>query len=107
MPVPSTTPSFGEITRISATEILLKWSDISTDEEAITYLIKYRLLGTIQRRNTDDTSTIVEVSDSSYVISKLDPRVSYAVSVAAKNRAGVGGFSEETIVGCEFTSNDA
>lgn len=69
--------------------------------DAITYLVKYRPLQTVQKRNTDDLSVIVETNQTGYLISGLDPRFGYGVSVAASNGAGVGNYSQEVLVGRE------
>lgn len=97
--VPTVAPKLGSITRISAKEIQVSWSPLAGgDEVAITgYVIKHRPVANIQRRNTEDLAVLIETNETSHVISQLDPRVSYGVSVAAKNAAGRGVFSEEFI----------
>ena len=65
------------------------------------YFVKYRVLERVTRRSLDDTSTIVETTNTSIILSDLDPRYGYAVSVAAKTIAGVGNYSEEIIIGCK------
>ena len=69
-----------------------------------TYLVRYRIVeeeetGRRVRRNIDNVTTVIETSDTSIVIRDLDPRIVYAVSVAAETDAGVGNYSEEMIVG--------
>ena len=71
-----------------------------------TYLVRYRIVeeeetGRRVRRNIDNVTTVIETSDTSIVIRDLDPRIVYAVSVAAETDAGVGNYSEEMIVGCK------
>ncbi len=103
LPVPSAAPTVGEIIRTSATEIQVQWSALSSDNtEAATYLVRYRPLQSVQKRNADDLSTIVETNRTSFVISELDPRFAYAVSVAARNRGGVGNYSQEVTIECEL-----
>ena len=72
------------------------------------YLIRYRIIedevessGRRARRNANNSTTVIETTDTSIVISDLDPRIVYAVSVAARTDAGVGNYSQETIVGCK------
>ena len=67
----------------------------------VTYSVKYRAVERVARRNLDDTSTIVETSNTSIILSDLDPKHGYAVSVAAKTTAGVGNYSAEIITGCK------
>ena len=98
--VPSVAPQLGEIIRVSATEIQFGWSSVKAGE-VDTYLIKYRALQNRQRRNVDEFSVIVETNQTSYILSDLDPRFSYAISMAARNRGGVGVYSDEIIVGCK------
>ena len=102
--MPSVAPALGEIIRISASEIEVHWSPLLEEEEGSevsTYLIKYRPIQTVRKRNEDDLATVVETNATSFVISELDPRYAYAVSVAASNRGGVGQYSQEVTVGCE------
>lgn len=96
-------PVLGEIIRINAQEIQVTWSKISEDGEGAGievngYLVKYRPLITIQKRNTEELAIVTETNQTSFLISKLDPRRSYGVSVAARNRAGVGVYSDEFVV---------
>lgn len=102
--VPSVPPAVGEIVRVSATEIRVEWNEISpsaSDVEIVVnvYVVRYRPHQPIQRRSIDSSTTFVEVNETNYVISGLDPSFPYAVSVAGKNAAGVGNFSEEVIIG--------
>lgn len=96
----------GEVIRVSASEIHIQWAPFSDDAtEVLTYLVKHRPIRptqNIQKRNTDDLSVIVETNQTSSVISDLDPRLSYAVSVAVSNEGGAGNFSEEIVIGCEL-----
>ena len=101
-PVPTHAPALGEIVRLSATEIQIRWSG-GVATEGLTYLVKYRPVfhSRVQRRNTDNLATIVETNQTDFLLTELDPRFVYAVSVAARNRAGAGNFSEEVTVGRE------
>ena len=100
--VPSVAPRFGEVVRINAQEIQVTWNQITDGKEGVTgYLVKYRPIFIIQKRNTEDLSIVIETTQTSFVISELDPRVSYGVSVAARNTAGVGIYSSEFIVKSE------
>ena len=92
----------GEVIRISASEVHIEWLPA---DEVLTYLVKYRPIQTsivLQKRNADDLSIIVETNRTMFVISGLDPRFAYGVSVASSNRGGAGNFSEEVVVGCKF-----
>ena len=101
-PVPLVAPTLGNVIRISAHEIQVTWTKISEDGEAgieVTgYLVKYHPIPTIQKRNTEDLSIEIATNQTSLVITKLDPRISYGVSVAARNRAGHGLYSDEFVV---------
>ena len=76
------------------------------------YLVRYRITEDAEvessdrrvRRNANNLSTVIETTDTSVVISDLDPRIVYAVSVAARTDAGVGNYSHETIVPCRWNN---
>ena len=78
------------------------------------YLVRYRITEDVDvessdrrvRRNADNLSTVIETTDTSVVISDLDPRIVYAVSVAARTDAGVGNYSHETIVPCRWNNSN-
>ena len=106
--VPTTTPSVGMVTRISATAIQISWEPLSRKQSqgiVNEYLIKYRPteLNRRGRRNIDDLETVVTVtgSTSEYTLEGLDPRRQYTIAVAASTSAGHGNYSEELFVGCE------
>lgn len=108
--VPSVAPTLGEIIRISATEIQVRWSAILDNTAGVmvdTYLVKYWPLPPqrLQKRLSTDLATIIETNRTDYLISGLGPGFSYAVSVAAGNRAGVGNYSQEVVIGCEFSKS--
>ena len=103
--VPSVIPTVGMVTRISATEVQVSWDPLSKEDSlgsSITYLVRYRVHESRVTRNTEDTSSIVEVEESSMVISELEPHLAYAVAVAAKNKRGAGEFSDEIIADSEY-----
>lgn len=73
----------------------------------MSYLIRFRIVeqealgggGRRSRRNSDNLTTVVETSDTPpFVVRDLDPRIVYAISVAARNGAGVGSYGPETTV---------
>ena len=66
------------------------------------YSVRYRKVERVTRRNVDDISTIVETTNTSIVITDLEPNLRYAVSVAAKTSAGVGNYSDEVTLGCKL-----
>ena len=100
--VPSIAPTLGEVTRVSATEIRISWAVAEGNSEVDTYFVKYRpLQNTRRKRNVEDTSVEVVTNQTGYQLSGLDPGFSYAVSVAAGNRAGRGNYSMEVTVPCE------
>ncbi len=88
--------------RKSAGEIEISWDTVVKEEEPITgYIIRYRPVVSNQRRrrnNTEDLATLIETNQTSYVVTGLNPGISYAISVAAKNRAGIGPYSEDIVV---------
>ena len=101
---PRVAPNVGVSRRLSATSIQISWDPLSTVESlgvVTSYSVKYRVLERVTRRNLDDKSTIVETTNASIILSDLDPRYRYAVSVAAKTIAGIGNYSEEIIIGCK------
>ena len=91
-------PTIGMVRRLSATSIEMSW-DPSSD--ATSYSVRYRVVERVVRRNLDGMSTIVETTDTNIIVTDLDPRLGYAVSVAAETPAGVGNYSEEITVGCK------
>ena len=102
--VPSVIPTVGMVTRISATEVQVSWDPLSEEDSlgsSITYLVRYRVHESRVTRNTEETSTIIEVEESNTIISKLEPHLAYSVAVAAKNKRGAGEFSDEIIADSE------
>lgn len=96
-------PIVETVTRISAEEIQVTWNPIVDDKVAITsYVVKYWFIVAIQKRNTEDLAIQVETNQTNYLISQLDPRRSYGVSVAAKNGASLGRFSNAVITNCKL-----
>ena len=98
--VPKVVPNVGVARRLSATSIEMSWSAVEV-LGGVTYSVKYRAVERVARRNLDDTSTIVETSNTNIILNDLDPRQGYAISVAAKTTAGVGNYSAETVIGCK------
>ena len=92
-------PDIGVARRISATSIEMNWDPLS---EAASYSVRYRVVERVARRNLDDTYTTVETTNTSIIITDLDPRLGYAVSVATRASVGVGNYSEEITVGCKL-----
>ena len=97
--------------RISATDIEVSWEPLTPEQSmgvVTAYLVRYRITEDEavssgrgrERRNANNLTTVIETADTSIVISDLDPRIVYAVSVAARTDAGVGNYSHETIVPC-------
>ena len=93
-------PSVDIARRLSATSIEMSWDPIS-DVVVTSYSVKYRAVERVAHSNLDDMSTIVETTSTSIIITHLDPRYEYAVSVATKTAAGVGNYSENVTVGCK------
>lgn len=79
------------------------------------YLVRYRITEDAEvessdrrvRRNANNLSMVIETTDTNIMISDLDPRIVYAVSVAARTDAGVGNYSHETIVPCRLINGMA
>ena len=106
--VPSTPPTVGEVTRISATEIIVTWQPLTEKESngiITAYLVKYRIIASEDigrvRRDSNDLISITETNDTTEILQGLNPQLEYAISVGAETEAGAGNFSEEIIVGCE------
>ena len=64
------------------------------------YHIKYRPLGSVIRQTLDDSPVVINTTDTEVTVTDLDPRVTYAVAVAASTSAGMGNYSEEIMIGC-------
>ena len=94
-------PAIGVARRLSATSIEMNWDPLS---EAASYSVRYRVVERVARRNLDDMYTIVETTNTNIIITGLDPRLGYAVSVASRTSVGVGNYSEEITIGCKLTS---
>ena len=100
-------PELGSISRRSAQEIEISWSVVVDDNYPITgYVVKYRPITILQKRNAEDLPVLIETNETNLVISDLDPRIAYGVSVAARNRAGLGNFTEEALTECKRDSRD-
>ena len=109
--VPANPPTIGSIRRISATDIEIDWDPLTPEESmgvVTAYLVRYRITeeevdsGSRRRRNADNLTTVIETTDTYIVISDLDPRIVYAVSIAARTNVGVGNYTQERIVGCKL-----
>ena len=110
--VPASPPIIGTIRRTSATDIEVSWEPLTPEQSmgvVTAYLVRYRITedeiessGRRVRRNANNLTTVIETTDTNIVISDLDPRIVYAVSVAARTDAGVGNYSQETVVGCKL-----
>ncbi len=99
---PIVAPGLGRVIRKSAGEIEISWDTVVKEEEPVTgYIVRYRPVVSNQRRrrNTEDLATLIETNQTSHVVTGLNPGISYAISVAAKNRAGIGPYSEDIVVG--------
>ncbi len=86
--------------RTSATVIMVSWSPLSLEDsrgDVIGYHIKYRPLDRmVYRRNLDDESIVINTTSIELEIRDLDPRLAYAVALAASTAAGMGRYSSET-----------
>ena len=103
----SPAPQLGSITRRSAQEIEISWSAVVDDDYPITsYVVKYRPITTLQKRNAEDLAVLIETNETCLIISDLDPRITYGVSVAARNIAGLGNFTEEVVTECKPAFRD-
>ena len=111
--VPANPPTIGSVRRISATDIEVNWDPLTPEESmgvVTAYLVRYRITddevdqssGRRARRNVDNLTAVIETIDTNIVISDLDPRIVYAVSVTARTNVGVGNYSQERIVGCKL-----
>ena len=90
-------PNIGVARWLSATSIEMSCDPLS---EAASHSVRYRVVERVAHRNLDDMYTIVETTNINIIITDLDPRLGYAVSVAAKTSVGVGNYSEEITVDC-------
>ena len=68
----------------------MSWDPLS---EAASYSVRYMVVERVAHRNLDDTYTMVETTNTNTIITDLDPRLEYAVSVAAKTSVGVGNYT--------------
>ena len=93
----------------------MNWEPLSPEESQgiiTSYLVRFRIIeeddsgSRRSRRNSDDLTTVYETSDTPpLVVRDLDPRIVYAIAIAARNGAGIGTYGPETIVGCECIIN--
>ena len=109
--MPANPPSIGSVRRITPSSIEVSWEPLPQEEVVgvvTAYLVRYRIVPEEElsrrrsRRNSDNLTTVVETNDTSIVVGDLDPRNFYAVSVAVRTGAGLGGYSPETVVGCKL-----
>ena len=86
--------------RISASQIRISWESNSFDIGVIRYTVKYYPLSqdTHMQESLEQFHT---TTDTEVVIRDLDPGHIYSVSVAAKNAAGRGDYSNEVTVECK------
>ena len=102
--VPAAAPKIKPFLRISATSVRISWQPLTPEESrgvVSMYHVKYRPLERVTRRSLDDMSVVISTIDLEVTITDLDPRVTYAVAVAASTSAGIGNYSSETVVECK------
>lgn len=104
--VPAVAPSPRGIVRESATSIRVTFAPLLPEESrgiVTSYHVKYRPLDSSRtaRRNLDDVSTVINTTESEVVITDLDPRLQYAIALAASTAAGMGNYSEVMIAECK------
>ena len=103
--VPAVSP-VGVTERLSATSIKVTWDPLTVEESGgnvTLYHVRCRPVDRTVRPGTDDLSVVVNTTNSEAVIEDLDPRVVYAVSLAASTSAGIGNYSNEITVECKHT----
>ena len=98
--VPFLAPSWSIVHRESATEVQLQWTRLSlaTSRGYITeYNIKYA-----QSINSTcvfiENVTHIQTQQEQLMMSELNPKYEYCVSIAASTEMGIGIFSQWTIV---------
>jgi len=75
---------------LSAEEVEVSWSSTEEEDDNLTgHIVKYRPVISIRKRNLEDLAVTIESNQSSCIITSLDPRLAYVISVAARNRAGL------------------
>ena len=82
-------PNIGVARWLSATSIEMSWDPLS---EAASYSVRYRVVERVARRNLENMYAMKPPTTNN-IITDLDPRLGYAVSVAAKTSVGVGNYS--------------
>ena len=82
-------PELEEVKRISASQIEITWEPGNL---ATAYTVKYYPL------NSQNAVKFLTANTTELVIQDLDPLLSYSISVAATNAAGMGDYSNEVTV---------
>lgn len=95
---PRFAPALKNLTAFSSTAVIVEWLPINATLDVVTgYLIMWQRQG--HRQN--GTNNITNASTSSFVIADLKKYTNYSVKIAAYNSAGVGPYSEATLVQTE------
>ena len=82
----------------------ISWQPITLEdgERAVSmYHVKYRPLDGVTNQNWGGVSTVINTTGLEVTITDLDPRLTYAVAVAASTSAGMGNYSKEIVIGCK------
>ena len=92
---PRFAPALKNLTAFSSTGVMVEWFPIDATLDVVTgYLITWQRVG--HRQN--GTDNITDASTSGIVIGDLRKYTNYSVKIAAYNSAGVGPYSETTLV---------
>lgn len=84
------------VKRISASQIRVLWVPGSQGDTSTDYIVKYYPLNSSSLQNIE--VQYITTNETQLVIQGLDPFLSYSISVAASNDAGIGEYSNKVTV---------
>ena len=111
--VPNGSPTVSNIMRLDAGSIFLSWDPLPTvmsNGVVTNYFIRYRSISSegsarYHRDSSEEEYMVTSTTGLQVTIENLDPRLTYSIGVAASNQAGIGSYSDGTIVGCKYSVN--
>ncbi len=83
--------------RESATEVQLQWTRLSLAASR-GYITEYNIKYAQSINNTCGNATHIQTRQEQLMLTELNPKYEYCVSIAAATEIGIGIFSEWTLV---------
>lgn len=99
--VPSEAPSNMEALLLNSTAVFIKWKAPAAQNQngvLLAYHIVVRAVNTVENISKVLTNITIDTPSSSLMLANLTEGITYTVSVAAANSAGVGPFSTPAIL---------